>query len=465
MAERFKSVIPKLISEHQGAFVRGKQLRDGVLIAGELIDARPKEGTPGVLCKLDIEKAFENVNWFCVDIILKNAGFGEKWRNLIQWTLSSAQSSVLVNGTATKKFKHFKGLRQGDSFSPFIFILVAGILTNLLKKDEDLEMIRGFQLGSNIMVSHLQFADDTLIFLDANRKENDKDHEGLLMGFNYRKKKIRWVAWDKLYKSKEAWGLALRGLRSTNKALLARWSWRYAMEKKALWRKVVQFRTKSDENALYPKEYKLAHGRRYWKGIQKRNGFSKEIPTSKWKISLKRFSSAEDTAEINNLLAFLGPSPTLTTDEEDTIICSTASQFTVKEIYHWLLSQQPSSSLAQFPHKLIWVKMVPPKVQVFLWCIWHNFIPTVDNLNRRGCEIENTNCSLCSLQQETIDHLLLGCRFTIYIWDYFIVRFGVSWNYKNTVKDHIQEWATNKGRKEERKYGLSSQQQSCGLFG
>lgn len=78
LATKFKLVIPKLISEHQGAYNQGKQIQDGILIAGDLIDSRINSKKPGILVKLDIEKSFDNVICFCLDYLLKGAGFVDK---------------------------------------------------------------------------------------------------------------------------------------------------------------------------------------------------------------------------------------------------------------------------------------------------------------------------------------------------------------------------------------------------
>ena len=81
--------------------------------------------------------------------------------------MSSVSYSVMINGRPRGKFKGFKGLRQGDPLSPFLFTLVADGLSRLVEKATEMGFITGCLVGrENVMISHLQFADDTLFFLD-----------------------------------------------------------------------------------------------------------------------------------------------------------------------------------------------------------------------------------------------------------------------------------------------------------
>ena len=80
LANRLRRVVHNLISDSPIAFVKGRQILDSVLIASECIDSRMKMEVPGVICKLDIEKTYDYVNWNFLMYLLKRCDFSEKWR-------------------------------------------------------------------------------------------------------------------------------------------------------------------------------------------------------------------------------------------------------------------------------------------------------------------------------------------------------------------------------------------------
>ncbi|RVW59604.1 Transposon TX1 uncharacterized 149 kDa protein [Vitis vinifera] len=132
LANRLKKVVSKVVSSSQNAFVEGRQILDAALIANEAIDSMLKGDEAGVLCKLDLEKAYDHINWDFLMLVMQKMGFGEKWAGWIRWCISTASFSVLINGSPAGFFQSTQGLRG-----------------------------RG---GNGIQVSHLLFADDTPVF-------------------------------------------------------------------------------------------------------------------------------------------------------------------------------------------------------------------------------------------------------------------------------------------------------------
>ena len=175
LANRLRVVLDSLISETQNSFVGGRQILDSVLIANECLDNRLKCHFPGVVCKLDIEKTYDHVNWNALLYLLNRMGFGLKWREWIKTCISIVRFSVLVNGSSASFFGSSRGLRQGDPLSPLLFLLIMKVLSRILKKTEDSGLLRGFQVGPvnsiGVRISHLLFADDTILFCDASRDQ------------------------------------------------------------------------------------------------------------------------------------------------------------------------------------------------------------------------------------------------------------------------------------------------------
>ena len=80
LANQLKGVLGGFLSQSQNAFIQGRQILDSMLIASECVDSRVRDGTPGVLCKLDLEKAYDYVNWDFLLALLHRCGFPETWR-------------------------------------------------------------------------------------------------------------------------------------------------------------------------------------------------------------------------------------------------------------------------------------------------------------------------------------------------------------------------------------------------
>jgi len=115
---------------------------------------------------MDLEKAYDHVNWDFLLYMLRRCGFGGKWCSWIARYISSAKFSVLVNGSLNGFFSSSQGLRQWDLLSHFLFVFVMEALSRMNTAAFGGGLLEGFRVG-NASFLHILFADDTLIFCDA----------------------------------------------------------------------------------------------------------------------------------------------------------------------------------------------------------------------------------------------------------------------------------------------------------
>ena len=174
LANRIKRVLSLVISQSQNAFVEGRQILDAVLIANEAVDSILRGKEKGILCKLDMEKAYDHIRWDFLMQMLEKMGFGSKWIRWINWCISTASFSVMINGSPSGFFRSSRGLRQGDTLSPYLVVIGMEVLSCLLKRAVEGNFISGCRFGGRdggeIVVSHLLYADDTIIFCEANQE-------------------------------------------------------------------------------------------------------------------------------------------------------------------------------------------------------------------------------------------------------------------------------------------------------
>ena len=172
LANRLRRVIDKVVSPSQNAFMEGRQILDVTLIAKEAVDSMLRRNDGGVVCKLDIEKAYDHLNWEFVLEVMRRKGFGQRLLSWISWCMSTASFSIIINGLRLVFSKARGVLGKGDPLSSYLFVLGMDILRRLINNAKEGNFLSGCKIGGvgeeEQELSHLLYDDDTLLFCKDN---------------------------------------------------------------------------------------------------------------------------------------------------------------------------------------------------------------------------------------------------------------------------------------------------------
>jgi hypothetical protein len=164
---RFEDCMSRIINRSQNAFIKGRNIMEGVLSLHEIIHDTKRKRKDGVILKLDFEKAYDKISWSFLFESLKQRGFCDQWCAWIKRVVDSGTLSVKINDTVGYYFKSRKGVRQGDPLSPLLFNLAADGLAKMIQTTQRNGLIKGL-IREYIKdgVDILQYADDTILCME-----------------------------------------------------------------------------------------------------------------------------------------------------------------------------------------------------------------------------------------------------------------------------------------------------------
>ena len=97
---------------------------------------------------IDFSKAFDSINHDYIYETLSFLNFGPKFIKIIRTMLNSRRCNIMIDGHKTEEFRILRGVPQGDTASPYIFIIVLEILLLRIKHDDKLTFLK-FNHGGN----------------------------------------------------------------------------------------------------------------------------------------------------------------------------------------------------------------------------------------------------------------------------------------------------------------------------
>ena len=210
LTERVKKILEKLIDQSQTCFVKGRNISDGLRIILDVMDETDINKKEGLLVTIDFEKAFDSLSWDYLFKAIKTFNFGTDFLRWVKLCYTDISSCVMNFKHSSPYFSINRGVRQGDSLSPYLFILAVELMSINIRNDDN---IRGLNYENN-EIKILSYADDTTAILqdetDANKlfahlkeferisglKMNKSKTEGLWLGIkkhsNFKPLGIKW---------------------------------------------------------------------------------------------------------------------------------------------------------------------------------------------------------------------------------------------------------------------------------
>ncbi|KAE8680788.1 hypothetical protein F3Y22_tig00111366pilonHSYRG00093 [Hibiscus syriacus] len=407
------------------------------------------------------KKAYDSVDWDILFLVMEKMGFGSRWIGWIRKCVTTASVSVLVNGVPIEEFPMAKGLRQGCSLSPLLFNFIGELLNLLILKAVAHGLFSGLVIGSDsgaFKLSHLQFADDLIIFCGASKMQilnvkrvlrvfqvvfglqlnlkkskpfgvnlNEEDVQqwansigcsvgcfpseylALPLGAS-RNSKALWSPVVNNFSNKLA-GWKASSLSLAGSKVPQRVSW--------IWRSVVKNHFKEDILALSLEvcllfELEMASSSGWSWDVQFRRNLN-DWEVEQWVNLMNAISYVSLSMEFVDGVIWKGSGDEVYTVKSDTKICSPIN-LDLEEVYFW--------------KKIIWRGQFPPRVESFMWQVVLGKLAVRTELVKRGIQgIVDIMCPLCKREEESPSHLFFTCSVVWSIWNKFLN----FWKIKNHI--------------------------------
>ncbi|CAL1356777.1 unnamed protein product [Linum trigynum] len=328
-------------------------------------------------------------------------------------------------------------------------------------------------------------------------KSLEKVQRDFLWSGNQDKEKFHLASWELCKTAKDRGGLGIRDLEVHNKALLLKWHWKFATERGSWWRNIINIKFPNPSSEWFSGTIQGRSGGSPWANIMKlkdefwkiafidqgsgnRTSFwfdtwivgsclaekyprvfaAAESPSStiadyltfaegnlRWDIPLiynLRGGAERERERFFNQLEAITSVNFNAGPERPNWSAVSSGRFSVSSATKHLAAVRSTSS-DHFPAKMVWQNLIPSKICIFLWLVYHNRLLTLDNLKKRGYHLPN-RCSLCKKQEESANHMFVFCEFSRQVWNRLkhFIKIEDSMDETLGITERISRWPTAK---------------------
>ncbi|XP_026451007.1 uncharacterized protein LOC113351192 [Papaver somniferum] len=236
--------------------------------------------------------------------------------------------------------------------------------------------------------------------------------------------------------TKERGVLGVLNLRLINQVLLAKWCWRFGIEKSHLWYKLIEEKWIGESCFMnsFKSLYKLGR-------LQNASIVEHIIDDGSWKFDFKICLTNEESTLLWTLLHIIGSNPptfdALTYTRRWPL--TTSGTFSIKSLYANMISNAGDDN---YPYKFVWLSGIPPKVNFLLWCAVHGKLNSQDMMQIKGIDIYSS-CILCGDCTESQDLIFIHCKVAHKIWCSITPNDRWAWVFPDSMINLARIWFHN----------------------